>query len=273
MEKEIRLFPDIRLVCGDIPDIKDDALVIYCCLNGICECRMNDGYYYLTSGSYLVCSCSTERLLSCSADYSGITLIIDPRYSAAAFAELLELPDILKNMQRSERCIFSADDNIQKLIETIYKEADTSGTPILRIKALELLMLIGGKKNENSDKKGRIGNIGSFICENLCEHYTIAQLSELFEIDPTTLKTLFRQNFGCPVYTYAKSRKMFRAAELLRDTDMKVIDIAEEVGYCNASKFSGAFRDVMGTAPRDFQTEHKKRQKHKDLSVSAQIAY
>ena len=66
---------------------------------------------------------------------------------------------------------------------------------------------------------------------------------------------------------------MFRAAELLRDTDMKVIDIAEDVGYCNASKFSGSFRDVMGTAPRDFQTEHKKRQKHKDLSVSAQIAY
>lgn len=273
MKKEIRLFPDIRLICGDIPNIADDAMVICCCLNGICECRMNDRYYYLTGGNCLIYGSNNDCLLSCSADYSGITIIIEPRYSAAAFAELFELPDILKNLQRSEQYIFGADDNIQRLIKDIYKESDTLGTPILRLKVLELLMLTGEKKNENSDKKVRIMDIGSFICENLCEHYTIAQLSKLFEIDPTTLKTLFRQNFGCPVYTYAKSRKMFRAAELLRDTDMKVIDIAEEVGYCNASKFSGAFRDVMGTAPRDFQTEHKRHQKHKDLSISAQIAY
>ena len=52
-------------------------------------------------------------------------------------------------------------------------------------------------------------------------------------------------------------RKMFRAAELLRGTDMKIIDIAEEVGYCNASKFASAFRDVVGRAPRDYRTEHK----------------
>ena len=78
----------------------------------------------------------------------------------------------------------------------------------------------------------------------------------MFEIDGTTLKSLFRQIHGCPVYNYAKNRKMFRAAELLRTTDMKVIDIAEEVGYSNASKFSSAFRDVMGVNPKYYQMEH-----------------
>ena len=51
---------------------------------------------------------------------------------------------------------------------------------------------------------------------------------------------------------------MFRAAKLLRDTDMKIIDIAEEVGYSNASKFSYAFRSVMGAAPKRFRMEQNK---------------
>ena len=40
------------------------------------------------------------------------------------------------------------------------------------------------------------------------------------------------------------------AAELLRsETDIKISDIAERVGYDNPSKFSAAFKCVMGVTP------------------------
>ena len=85
----------------------------------------------------------------------------------------------------------------------------------------------------------------------------IRRLAEQFAIAPHTLKAEFSRYFGSSVYSYTKLRKMFRAAELICTADMKIIDIAEEVGYCNASKFSSAFRSVMGTAPKDYRTEHK----------------
>ena len=66
---------------------------------------------------------------------------------------------------------------------------------------------------------------------------------------------------------------MFRAAELLRNTEMKIIDIAEEVGYCNASKFSSAFRDVMGIAPKNYQMERKRKRKFKKRSILPQLDY
>ena len=161
---------------------------------------------------------------------------------------------VMRNIQDCKQCIFTADDNIQRLFSDI---CDTFNTSMLRIKVLELIILMGEKRSSACEKSERIRNIGSFICENLCDHYTIAQLSGLFEIDRTTLKKLFRQTFGCPVYTYAK----------------KIIDIAEEVGYCNASKFSSAFRDVIGTAPKNYQTERKKTRRHKNRQISTELTY
>lgn len=265
---EFRIFPDIRLIVGRAEDISsEDVIEISFCRVGVCEYLINGDYYYLTAQKGIIVrrdNCSDCRI-SYSSDYCGITLLIDSNYNCNALSEILDMPDIFRNMQSLKQCGFVVDDNIQRLFSDI---SDTSGTSILRIKVLELLMLMGEKRSTTSERSGCIRKIGIFIGENLCEHYTIAHLSELFKIDQTTLKSLFRQTWGCPVYTYTKSRKMFRAAELLRDTEMKVIDIAEEVGYCNASKFSSAFRDVIGTTPKNYQMEHKKMASQKECNIS-----
>lgn len=270
---EFQIFPDIRLIVGRADDIsKENSIEVSFCRSGICEYFINGEYSYLTANNCIIAVCDerSDCHTVCSADYCGITLLIDSSYNSNAFSELLDMPDILRNMQSCEQHIFTADDNMQRLFSEI---DDTSGTSMLRIKVLELLMLMGGKSGSAAESRGRIRKIGSFICENLCEHYTIAQLSELYGIDQTTMKNRFRQTFGCPVYTYAKNRKMFRAAELLRNTEMKIIDIAEEVGYCNASKFSSAFRDVMGIAPKNYQMERKRKRKFKKRSILPQLDY
>lgn len=269
MKQEIQLFPDIRLICGEAPEpAGENVLEISFCISGISEYFINGEYCYLTANNCLIAR--HDNISDChivySQDYCGITLLIDSSYNCKALSELLDMPDILYNMQSCEQCLFSSDDTFKRLFSEIY---GTSGISMLRIKVMELLVLMGEKKDCVCEKSGRIRKIGSFICENLCEHYTIAQLSELFEIDQTTLKNVFRQTMGCPVYTYAKNRKMFCAAELLRDTEMKIIDIAEEVGYCNASKFSRAFFSVMGITPKNYQMEHKRHRSFTERAVSA----
>ena len=44
------------------------------------------------------------------------------------------------------------------------------------------------------------------------------------------------------------------AAELLRQTNRTVLDIAGQFGYDNASKFAKAFRDVIGVSPREYRS-------------------
>ena len=56
--------------------------------------------------------------------------------------------------------------------------------------------------------------------------------------------------------TYSELRLQARfelAAQMLRDADTKIIDIAYELGYEDPSNFSRAFRHLVGTSPRQFR--------------------
>ena len=83
--------------------------------------------------------------------------------------------------------------------------------------------------------------------------YTIEELSAQFHINPTTLKTEFKRIYGQPIAAYMKSYRMQHAAQMLRQTEASIANIAAALGYENQSKFSQAFRDVMGVLPKDFR--------------------
>lgn len=271
---EYQLFPDIKLMIGrHDTDFVSNGTEISFCISGICEYSIGQKYYYLKAKNCIVLRSSSDTAISYSSDYCGITLLIDSQFKSTAFSEILDMQDIMRKMSHGESCIFSADEKIEKLFSDIYKEQGTSKAEILRIKVLELLMLLSEQKNAHCEQQEIIEQVGAFISRNVSDHYTISELSEMFGINPTTLKSAFKQYHGCPVYAYAKNRKMFRAAELMSNSDMRIIDIAEEVGYCNASKFSCAFREVIGVNPKYFQTEHKKLHTRQNCFISENFAY
>lgn len=271
---EYQLFPDMKLIIGrhGPPSAMNGAEISFC-ISGICEYSMGTKYYYLKAMNCIVLQGGTENGISYSSDYCGITLLIDSQFRSTVFSDFLDMQDILEKMSRNEMYIFSADEKLQELFSDIYKEQETSKAAILRIKVLELLMLLSERKTACCEQQELIEQVGAFICRNVSDHYTISELSEMFRLNQTTLKEQFRETFGCPVYSYVKNRRMFRAAELMSTSDMRIIDIAEEVGYCNASKFSSAFREVMGVNPKFYQTEHKKLHAQQRHFISENSAY
>ena len=276
MKREIQLFPDIKLIYGTIPDIADkNILEISFCVKGVCEYKINSVYYYLTNKSCMILrhDARSECHASCSPNYCGISILIGSRCNSAGFADILDMSAVMKSIGAAEQCVLTSSEKIQKLFSDIYSESSDPKASMLRIKTLELLMLLSERKTVSREQQELIVRVGAFICGNVSDHYTISELSEMFRLNQTTLKELFRQTFGCPVYSYVKNRKMFSAAELIRASDMRIIDIAEEVGYCNASKFSNAFREVMGVNPKYYQTEHKKCSLQYDRCISENFAY
>lgn len=92
-----------------------------------------------------------------------------------------------------------------------------------------------------------------YLNENLDRHITIEQLSTVFHVSPTQLKTCFKEEYGVSVYSYSRSQKMRAAARLLRESNCTVLEIAGRYGYSNGSKFAKAFRDVMGMTPKEYR--------------------
>lgn len=63
----------------------------------------------------------------------------------------------------------------------------------------------------------------------------------------------FRQAFGETPYRYVLTRRVERAQELLRNTDMRVTDICLEVGFHSLGSFSSAFHRVAGQSPTAYR--------------------
>ena len=61
-----------------------------------------------------------------------------------------------------------------------------------------------------------------------------------------------RQTGNSPMQLYAQMR-IQRACELLHNTDLRILDIAREVGYDDVFYFSRIFKKTMGLPPRQFR--------------------
>ena len=79
----------------------------------------------------------------------------------------------------------------------------------------------------------------------------IEEVAKKLHISPSKLKTIFKANFGMPMYQYYASKKMAYARELLLQNNLLIKDIARHVGYENISKFSAAFKKYQGYLPSD----------------------
>jgi AraC-like DNA-binding protein len=63
----------------------------------------------------------------------------------------------------------------------------------------------------------------------------------------------FRRTFGETPHQYLLSRRIERAAHLLRSTDLQVAEICLEVGFTSVGSFTTTFRRRMGVSPTAYR--------------------
>ena len=66
----------------------------------------------------------------------------------------------------------------------------------------------------------------------------------------------FQRAFGVSPYAYLLTRRLERAARLLRDTERPVIDICLAVGLRSVGSFTSSFRRGFGTSPTAYRLAH-----------------
>ena len=89
----------------------------------------------------------------------------------------------------------------------------------------------------------------------ICEGPPSVQLAA--QIFGTSVRTLQRRLalLGLTYSDLVQQARFEAAAELLKNPDTKIIDVAFDVGYEDPSNFARAFRRVSGITPREFRRE------------------
>lgn len=98
-----------------------------------------------------------------------------------------------------------------------------------------------------------VRNVHDQMVAHLEQKITIEALSKQYHINPTTLKEAFKNVYGMSIAAHIKKHRMNRAAELLRETDLSIAEIAQAVGYDSQSRFTSAFKSFFRILPREYR--------------------
>lgn len=150
--------------------------------------------------------------------------------------------------------------------EHVFSELYTVGQESLRVfakvKMLDLLLLLD---RVDGDDRGRqveyfqraqvegVKRACALMVADLTRSYGVGELARLVGLSTTALKSCFKGVYGMPPYTYLRTYRMERAAEMLRQGELSVSDIAVTVGYGSPSKFTAAFKALMGVTPSAYR--------------------
>ncbi|WP_237067469.1 GlxA family transcriptional regulator [Microbulbifer guangxiensis] len=85
--------------------------------------------------------------------------------------------------------------------------------------------------------------------KHLASPLTIQQIAEKIKTSTRELERLFKREVGTPPKRYYRRLRLERARQLLRQTDMTVLDIAISCGFQSAAYFSSAYREDFGISP------------------------
>jgi len=124
-------------------------------------------------------------------------------------------------------------------------------------KSVELLYLLSAPEEPAAEMDPVLGQemirilteTRQYMEAHLDEPLSILNLSRRACVSATTFKEGFRRLYGLPVHSWLQQRRMERAAELLRDSSLSVLGVAQSVGYSSASQFSAVFRRQYGMSP------------------------
>ena len=81
------------------------------------------------------------------------------------------------------------------------------------------------------------------------EAWPVRRLARVSGVSEAHFARSFRDAFGVPPHRYLLTRRIERAAALLRDTDLSITEIAFRTGWESLGTFGRTFRDVTGESP------------------------
>ena len=96
--------------------------------------------------------------------------------------------------------------------------------------------------------------------DHLDRHFTepidLAQVARVAGLSKFHFHRLFSATYGTTPAQHLATRRIERAQDLLRATNLTVTEVCFAVGYSSLGSFSARFHDVVGETPSDFQRRY-----------------
>lgn len=264
-----------------------NLLEIFYCLHGKIEMKYGENAVLLEDnkiGIYDFNSCPEEVKLK-KGSIKGISLLLDVCEAEDIIKQYFHTnPMILNQMKeavsnRKELFLTFGNSNLRSIFLGIAETPFDYDKEYLLLKALELIWMSNHHLPENTKGSRAILKKGSRYrmfekavaymeysmdrgcsLEHTCSAEYMGSMKELSAKMGLTQKEcnqLFMEYANLSAFAYQKEMRLNKARDCLIQTEKPITEIAGEVGWMNASKFSDAFKKRYGLTPTEYRKENK----------------
>lgn len=156
--------------------------------------------------------------------------------------------------------------SVEKLMHAMleeYSNAEAFFEDILHLQILELLLTFAREYakspvHETSENfydkyKTLVEKAIHYIDEHYNEQLTLDEMCRISTVSKTYFCYLFKMLTQQTFIEYLMDRRISKAMELLRESDMYVTDIGQAVGFRDSTHFSRTFKKIKGISPREYR--------------------
>ncbi len=98
-----------------------------------------------------------------------------------------------------------------------------------------------------------VEEIRCYLDENFAQGITLSAMANRYKISPGYLSLLFTERTGKNFIDYLTERRIKKAKELLKHSDLKIYEISSAVGYNDSFYFSNCFKKLTGVSPSEYR--------------------
>ena len=282
--KLVTIFP-VEGVALNLIDIKSAAIPEYIeepiknpkelkinyCSRGRCELKLQNGEFtYLTCGEISIdAGQALNSFYYPSEEYEGFEVVISMSEECDTLLTLGGERFLLPKKMYDQCAVYERPwiKNADKFLNGIYEDFkyfvnNRMCIELILVKIIELILYINQLDFSQSELRRTYYTFSQIeiakrthdiILSDLSVRHTAKNLAEKFGISETSLKNYFRSVYGCGYSEYQQTVRMQKAADLLKNSNEKVSDIAAKVGFATQTKFGIAFKECYGLTPLEYR--------------------
>jgi LacI family transcriptional regulator len=104
-----------------------------------------------------------------------------------------------------------------------------------------------------------VANAMRFIREHACQGIGVDDVLEHLAVSRSMLQRLFRKEMGVTILDAISAVRMQRVKQLLAETDLSLVEIADRAGFCYVEYLSASFRRQTGQTASSYRRKFRNR--------------
>lgn len=109
------------------------------------------------------------------------------------------------------------------------------------------------KQYDSSKNTQKMRLAVAYVEEHYADDLNMAVVSNYISMNYSLFSYSFKQYTGQNFVNYLKDIRMRKAKQLLAETDLKIVNISQQVGYDNEKHFMKMFKNAYGVSPSEYR--------------------